>query len=130
MSYRHLVEDREEFGKRFVRAVELARQVRDAWIQLSDVEQAFVLAVFELKQRAPRQYAVFVLRAIKGFVPKQIAAKLGIKVDAVYQHDHRARTTIAARLAGFAEVQTWLRASGRRSAAGSALSGEEGEGDV
>jgi DNA-directed RNA polymerase specialized sigma24 family protein len=124
------VEDRDEFGERFIRAWELARWARNEWIQLSDVEQAFVLAVLELKQRAPRQYAVFVMRAIRGFVPNQIAAILDITIDAVYQHDHRARATIAARLAAFEEVRTWLQATGRRPAAGSARSVDDGEGET
>ena len=124
------MKDPEESSERFAQAWDLARRVRDAWIQLSDVEQAFVLAMWELKQRAPRQYAVFMLRSIKGFVPNQIAATLEISVDAVYQYDRRARATIAARLGAFEEVRAWLRASGRRPAAGSSRLGDDGEGDA
>ncbi len=115
----------DEFGEAFHRATALARRVREAWLELSDTEQAVVMSLLELKFRAPQQYAVFVLRSIRGLVPDQIATLLAISRDAVYQHHHRAKRTLAENLAAYEEIQAWLRATGRRPTAGRGASTED-----
>lgn len=105
---------------RFLEALELADRLDRALIHYDPVQRALISSLLELKQVAPRQYSVFVLRHIKGMAVTQISRTLQVNRNVVDQNISRARKALIQMLCRYPEIRTWLRATGRfETAAGS-----------
>jgi DNA-directed RNA polymerase specialized sigma24 family protein len=98
---------------RFEEALDLADRLDRALIHYDPVQYALITAFYELKQAAPRQYSIFVLRHIKGMAVPQICKALGVSRHVVDQNLSRARSALRRTLCRYPEIQTWLRATGR-----------------